>query len=412
MNLEELDDIPNFSDRIKRAFELDGRTPHVRGKHRGKYDCPCCGEPSVTFGRKGFSCWHGCTGSDIVKSIYNNLRGKGGIVQRPRSQEQIQPSNNEKEKLLTEEDWDNGLRALAKRFTQSILVDGQWQQSTCSREAIAELERRGLTKEEIAASGIFTLLAGRTEVTGLVHKSFPGTYWTRDKINFIETQWIQGMWVGGAGRDSIVIPRFSFWGSQIGCQLRAMGPVEKGDRYRPLYYYNKYTNYRPASGDRLQYNKSNEAGLTFCNPEFFGRERKTPNRIYLCEGILKPLVASFKHNEIFFGAKSGLFLSSPEQFYNTLLYYYAVGTTELVISPDHNTFPTTEKPDGNPGFVTLWTEVYLRIHKEFPELFDILVGFAGKVCNTLHLGDSEHKVCRNCAPQSGITYIPHDKCTT
>jgi len=245
----------------------------------------------------------------------------------------------------------------------------------CNKETIAELERRGLTREAIEAAGIFTLPAGRTEVSYLVHESFPGTYWTQD-YNCIRSQWIKGMWVDGAGRDSIVIPRFSFWdASRIGCQLRALGEVEKCNRYRPLYYYNKDTDYKPASGNRLQWgdNGNHEPGLTFCNPEMFGRKPEIPSRVYLCEAILKPLIASFKHNEIFVGAVSGNFLTSPEQLHDILTYLKAIGTTELVIAPDNNTFPTKEKPDGNPGIVTQWTKIYLWIHKNFPEVFDIMV---------------------------------------
>ena len=159
-----------------------------------------------------------------------------------------------------------------------------------------DLRNRGLSDAEIEAGLFFSIdLWKRLNLD--LPQNLPGIHYKGDRF---------------ASRDSgYACPIFDKQGKAIGWQLRLEG-VTKGNKYKW------------AKGSFSSHLTNGELPITTIKPV-----ENASKTLYLSEGVLKPAIASHRHNLAICGAAGGHFTGSPEQLTEIISDY-----EELAIAPD------------------------------------------------------------------------------
>ncbi|MEL7039629.1 MAG: hypothetical protein AAFO04_29060 [Cyanobacteria bacterium J06592_8] len=250
--------------------------------------CPICGKD------------HGCKISDNLilclrgdrnflvpgwKWIKEAANGMGGVF----------VADNGTESTFDREEWQRKQAQLKeaerKRTANSLSEESR---SRHARQIIKQLglstkhrqnlRERGLTDEQIEEIGFKSVEASQRLIIP-ISPDFPGVNVTGDQLK---------------NADGYLVPLFNEQGQIIGFQIAA------DDRNRAKYLWlSENSDFRLPSG---------EPPLTVRQVEGDCAERMgVANRdVRLCEGTLKPLIASYRHNKTFIGAAGGNFSASPE----------------------------------------------------------------------------------------------------
>ena len=144
-----------------------------------------------------------------------------------------------------------------------------------------DLKRRGLSARAIEA-GLFFSIDPWIRFNLNLPDNLPGIHYKGDRF---------------ATKDSgYACPIFDEQGRAIGWQLRITG-VNKGNKYK--WAKSSFSSHLP----------NGELPITIVKPK-----ENTNSRLYLSEGVLKPVAASNRHNLSVCGAAGGYFSGSPQQF--------------------------------------------------------------------------------------------------
>ena len=159
-----------------------------------------------------------------------------------------------------------------------------------------DLRNRGLSDAEIEAAKFFSIDPWKRFNLNLT-ENLPGIHYKGDRF---------------ASRDSgYACPIFDKQGRAIGWQLRVEG-VTKGNKYKW------------AKSSFSSHLTNGELPITTIKPV-----ENAPKRLYLSEGVLKPLVAAYTLNIAVSGAGGGYFSGSPEQLAEIVADY-----DQIAIAPD------------------------------------------------------------------------------
>ncbi len=180
-----------------------------------------------------------------------------------------------------------------------------------NREDCKDLLHRGLNKKEIER-GLFFSIDPWTSFNLDLPRNLPGIHYLGTKFATKDTGY--------------ACPIFERDGLVIGWQLRVAG-VTKGNKYKW------------AKGTFSSHLPNGELPITIVNPDLArsladgtsagSLVKNSPNKLYLAEGILKPYIASHRHQITVCGAAGGHFRGSPQQLAEIVADY-----DEIIITPD------------------------------------------------------------------------------
>ncbi len=158
----------------------------------------------------------------------------------------------------------------------------------------ADLIRRGLTEAQIEEIGFKTVEAGQRLILP-ISPDFPGANSKGDQLK---------------NADGYLVPLFNEFGQIIGFQITA------DDRKRAKY---------------LWLSQDSDFKLPNGEPPLTIRRVEGDRVVRLCEGTLKPLIASYRHSKSFIGAAGGNFSGSPKQLKR---YLDSINPERVILTPD------------------------------------------------------------------------------
>ncbi|MFY7883467.1 MAG: hypothetical protein ACOVOV_01340 [Dolichospermum sp.] len=158
----------------------------------------------------------------------------------------------------------------------------------------ADLIRRGLTESQIEEIGFKTVERGQRLILP-ISPDFPGANSKGDQLK---------------NADGYLVPLFNEFSQIIGFQIAA------DDRSRAKYLWlSQDSDFRLSSGE----------------PPLTVRLVNGDRDVRLCEGTLKPQIASYRHNKSFIGAAGGNFSASPKQLKR---YLDSINPERVILCPD------------------------------------------------------------------------------
>ena len=273
-------------------------------------DCPICGDISrkcrtKNDGGQEFALCVTEAGSklfDIVsgyKCIKTADSGRWATFTPDDSQPQLSQEERQQKRHLRDAEkarrFMGGLSALERDRNHAQLVS----QLDLHPTDRADLERRGLPASVIET---FASVSPWQRLSIPVDANTPGTGNNGGKLN---TKYF-----------GCLVPAKNLEGQVTGFQIRNRANGEKDDKYVWLSGYSNPAN--------LQ---NGELPLTFSR----GSGRMDNGPVYLAEGLLKPSIASLRHDISVIGAAGGMFASSPKQFAD---WVSRLTPSSLVLCPD------------------------------------------------------------------------------
>ncbi len=203
---------------------------------------------------QGFFMWGEGDGQDFISSEERERRQQDQKLERQRREEE------KRRGALPSSERDTAIRKLSKHFG-------------LAHRHRADLRRRGLTDEQIEKLGFFSIQPGERVPVG-IPENLPGI--KNGRI---------------CGTEGYACHAFDPQGQATGYQIRLDNPDDGGK-------------YRWAKGAKSSHLPNGELPITYIRPLNGQIKRKA---IGICEGILKPVVASQKLGQIFIGASSFMF---------------------------------------------------------------------------------------------------------
>ncbi len=359
-----LDATIDLSTKNEVLLDAAGYTKVRRGKHSGKYQCPCCGEIKLSVkGGKGTTCF-GCGAG--ATDVFRQLKRELGLDGQQRSESKFEKyipagtSFGKKEEIvLAVRQWNDAIANLMNMLPLTV----------AHKKYL--IQRRGMTEEAIAKCSLFSIPDYEFDVTGAVPDNFPGTRWKEDS-NGIRRQYLQprrtqddsGQWHAHSQIFHVARgPMGDYIGGQALCpEIERLGIANK---YRNLIQYDGN-----ASNSKVIYHTHPEQFFTYETSFNSGDRDRYPGHLFLVDSDAgKPTYASRKHGISVAGMRAANFHNSPELLFSLVLIATQVqGKKAIVFAPDYGDFPCAEKPDGNLNMIRNWVEDYLEIRAHYPHL--------------------------------------------